>query len=55
MRILVSDSIKKGVEKAPHRSLLYALGLTYEEIKRPIIGVANSKTKLYQDIFTLIK
>jgi dihydroxy-acid dehydratase len=43
---LISDSIKKGVEKAPHRSLLYALGLTDEEIKRPIIGVANSKNEI---------
>lgn len=46
MRRLISDSIKKGVEKAPHRSLLYALGLTDEEIKRPIIGVANSKNEI---------
>jgi dihydroxy-acid dehydratase len=46
VRILISESIKKGVEKAPHRSLLYALGLTYEEIKRPIIGVANSKNEI---------
>ncbi|SHF04756.1 dihydroxy-acid dehydratase [Thermoanaerobacter uzonensis DSM 18761] len=46
MKRLISDSIKKGVEKAPHRSLLYALGLTDEEIKRPIIGVANSKNEI---------
>jgi len=46
VRRLISDSIKKGVEKAPHRSLLYALGLTDEEIKRPIIGVANSKNEI---------
>ena len=36
-----SDLIKKGVERAPNRSLLYALGLTDEEIQRPIIGVAT--------------
>lgn len=41
-----SDSIKKGVEKAPHRSLLYALGLTDEEIGKPIIGIANSKNDI---------
>lgn len=41
-----SDSIKKGVEKAPHRSLLYALGLTDEEIEKPIIGIANSKNDI---------
>ncbi len=37
-----SDQIKKGVERAPNRSLLYALGLTEEELKRPIIGIVNS-------------
>jgi dihydroxy-acid dehydratase len=37
-----SDLMKKGLEKAPHRSLLKAVGLTDEEIARPIVGVANS-------------
>ena len=37
-----SSKIKEGLEKAPHRSLLRALGLTNEEISRPIIGVVNS-------------
>ncbi len=37
-----SDRIKKGLERAPHRSLLKALGLTDEELKRPLIGIANS-------------
>lgn len=37
-----SDVMKKGLEKAPHRSLLRALGLTKEEIERPIVGVINS-------------
>jgi dihydroxy-acid dehydratase len=36
----------KGLEKAPHRSLLYALGLTKEEIKRPLIGVVNSANEI---------
>ena len=31
-----------GVEKAPHRSLLKAIGLTNEEIKKPLIGIVNS-------------
>ncbi|KAA5806521.1 dihydroxy-acid dehydratase [Thermoanaerobacterium thermosaccharolyticum] len=43
---MLSNSVKKGVEKAPHRSLLYALGLTDEEINRPIIGIANSKNEI---------
>ena len=37
-----SDSIKKGVEKAPHRSLLKAAGLTDSELKKPFIAVVNS-------------
>lgn len=37
-----SDNIKKGLERAPHRSLLKAVGLTDEEISRPFIGVVNS-------------
>ena len=37
-----SDLVKKGVERAPHRSLFKAMGYTDEEIKRPLIGIANS-------------
>ena len=37
-----SDLMKKGFEKAPHRSLFKAVGLIDEEIRRPIIGIANS-------------
>lgn len=37
-----SEKVKSGVEKAPHRSLLKALGLTNEEIRKPLIGVVNS-------------
>lgn len=37
-----SDSVKKGVERAPHRSLFKAIGYTDEEIRRPLIGIANS-------------
>lgn len=39
---MLSDRVKKGVERAPHRSLFYATGLTEEELDRPIIAVANS-------------
>lgn len=35
-----------GPEKAPHRSLLYALGWTEDEIKGPLIGVANSANEI---------
>ncbi len=37
-----SDQIKKGVERAPNRSLLYALGYTKEELDRPLVGVVSS-------------
>ncbi len=37
-----SDNIKQGLERAPHRSLLKAVGLTDEEIALPFIGVVNS-------------
>jgi len=37
-----SHLIKKGVERAPHRSLFKAMGYTDAEIQRPLIGIANS-------------
>ncbi|MPQ42317.1 dihydroxy-acid dehydratase [Clostridium tarantellae] len=41
-----SDVIKKGVTKAPHRSLLKATGLSEEEINRPLIGVVTSQNDI---------
>ena len=37
-----SEQIKTGVERAPNRSLLYALGYTDEELSRPLVGVVSS-------------
>jgi dihydroxy-acid dehydratase len=37
-----SDVIKKGIARAPHRSLLKAMGYSDEEIERPLVGVVNS-------------
>lgn len=37
-----SENLTKGVTRTPHRSLLKALGLTDEELKKPLIGIANS-------------
>jgi len=37
-----SDVVKKGIERAPHRSLFKAMGYTDTEIQRPLIGIANS-------------
>ncbi len=41
-----SDWMKKGLEKAPHRSLFKALGLTDDEIRRPLVGIANSANEI---------
>lgn len=41
-----SDSVKKGIHKAPHRSLLYAAGVSKEGLKRPFIGIASSFSDL---------
>jgi len=41
-----SDTAKKGIERAPHRSLMKAIGYTDKEIKQPFIGIANSANQL---------
>ena len=41
-----SDLIKKGIERAPHRSLLKAMGYTDEEISRPLIGIAHAHNEI---------
>jgi len=43
---LRSDIVKKGLVRAPHRSLMKALGLTDEEIAAPLVGIANSWNEL---------
>lgn len=43
---MYSDAVKKGAEKTPARSLFKALGLTDEELKRPLIGVVCSKNEV---------
>jgi len=41
-----SDAIKKGLERAPHRSLLKAMGYTDEEIRRPLVGVVHAHNEI---------
>ncbi|MBR2011604.1 MAG: dihydroxy-acid dehydratase [Clostridia bacterium] len=43
---MYSDQIKKGVERTPNRSLLYALGYTDEELSRPLVGVVCSHNEI---------
>lgn len=41
-----SDSVTKGVQQAPHRSLFNALGFTKEELDRPLIGIVSSQNDI---------
>jgi len=41
-----SDAAKKGLERAPHRSLLYAVGCTDADMKKPFIGIINSFSEI---------
>ena len=41
-----SDNVKKGPERAPNRSLFYALGYTPEELDRPLIGVVSAYSEI---------
>lgn len=41
-----SDSVKTGVQQAPHRSLFNALGITEEERQRPLIGIVSSYNEI---------
>lgn len=41
-----SDKMKKGLEKAPHRSLFGAMGYLKEELERPVIGIASSANEV---------
>lgn len=43
---MISDRVKKGYEKAPHRSLFKAMGYTNEELALPLIGVVNSQNEV---------
>ncbi len=41
-----SDSVTKGMQQAPHRSLFNALGLTKEELDRPLVGIVSSYNEI---------
>ena len=43
---LRSDAIKRGLARAPHRSLLKADGLTYEEMDRPLVAVVSAQNEV---------
>ena len=41
-----SDAVKKGMQQAPHRSLFNALGLTEEELQKPLVGIVSSYNEI---------
>lgn len=43
---MLSDRVKSGPERAPHRSLFYAMGYTPEELRRPLIAVVNAHNEV---------
>ena len=45
-RIMRSDSVKTGMQQAPHRSLFNALGMTKEELERPLVGIVSSHNEI---------
>ncbi|MDD5016576.1 MAG: dihydroxy-acid dehydratase [Eubacteriales bacterium] len=43
---MISDSVKKGVDRAPHRSLFKAMGYTDSELSRPLVGVVHATSDI---------
>ena len=41
-----SDNVKSGMQQAPHRSLFNALGMTQEEMKKPMVGIVSSYNEI---------
>ena len=41
-----SDTVRKGTQQAPHRSLFNALGMTNEEMDKPLVGIVSSYNEI---------
>ena len=41
-----SDAVKKGMRQAPHQSLFHALGMTKEEMEKPLVGIVSSYNEI---------
>ena len=52
---LRSKNVTQGVERAPNRSLFYAMGYTKEELERPLIGVVSAHSEIVPGHFHLDK
>ena len=47
-----SDAVKTGTQQAPHRSLFNALGMTKEEMDRPLVGIVSSYNEIVPVSYT---
>ena len=50
-----SDAVKTGMQQAPHRSLFNALGMTAEEMKKPMVGIVSSYNEIVPGHMNLVK
>lgn len=50
---MISDSVKKGPERAPHRALFYAMGYTPEDLSKPLVAVVNAHNEIIPGHFHL--
>ena len=46
VKFMRSDAVTKGAQQAPHRSLFHALGMTQEEMDRPLVGIVSSYNEI---------
>lgn len=44
--MMKSDNVKSGMQQAPHRSLFHALGMTKEELSKPLVGIVSSYNEI---------
>ena len=49
-----SDNVKVGMQQAPHRSLFNALGMTKEEMERPLVGIVCSYNEIVPELPWLV-
>ena len=52
---LPSRHVTEGPERAPHRSYLYAMGLTSQQIHQPLVGVATARNEAVPCFFSLLR
>jgi dihydroxyacid dehydratase/phosphogluconate dehydratase len=46
LKLMRSDAMKKGIERAPQRAALYAVGINKSDLDKPFIGVINASSEI---------